>query len=305
MRAVRFHEYGGFDVLRVEEVDDLAPGEGEVLISVKASGINPIDWKKVHGFLASVMPTEFPAGLGNDAAGVVEQVGPEVDRFEVGDEVLGSAASPAYAEQALCEAEKLTCKPADVEWPVAGSLAVVIGTAYKTLKLLRIEEGETLLIHAASGGVGLAATQMAVARGVKVIGTAGASNQQLLSSIGATPVLYGDGLRERLLELAPDGVDAVLDASGRGELALSVELAGGPERVVTIAAQDAAEHGVSYHGGGGGADTVPALQEVLPLIADGSFVFPIAQKFGLDQVGEALEQSETGHAQGKLVVLPG
>ncbi len=225
--------------------------------------------------------------------------------FAVGDEVLGSSSSPAYAEKALCPTEKLTRKPADVDWPVAGSLAVVVGTAYKTLKLLRVEEGETLLIHAASGGVGLAATQLAVARRVKVIGTAGRSNQDLLSSLGATPVLYGDGLGQRLKELAPEGVDAVLDASGRGELGLSVELAGGPERVITIAAQDAAEHGVTFHAGGGGADTVPALEEVLPLITAGSFIFPIAQTFGLEQVGEAFEESEHGHAQGKLVVLPG
>jgi len=305
MRAVRFHEYGGFDVLRVEEVEDLTPGKGEVLISVRASGINPVDWKRLHGYLASVAPMDFPAGLGNDVAGVVEQVGPGVSGLAVGDEVLGSSISPAYAEQALCLAEKLVHKPASVDWPVAGSLAVVIGTAYKTLKLLGVQQGETLLIHAASGGVGLAATQLALARGVHVIGTASQANQALLSSLGATPVLYGDGLRERLEELAPDGVDAVLDASGRGELGLSVELAGGPERVLTIAAADAAEHGVLFHTSGGGTDTVPALEEVLPLIAAGDFVFPVAQTYDLEQVGEALEASETGHAAGKLVLLPG
>jgi NADPH:quinone reductase-like Zn-dependent oxidoreductase len=304
MRAVRFHEYGGFDELRVDEVDGLTPGEGEVLISVRAAGVNPIDWKRLHGFLASVAPLDLPAGLGSDVAGVVEQVGAEVSGFAVGDAVLGSSSSPAYAEQALCLAEKLVPKPAGVEWPVAGSLAVVIGTAYKVLQLLKAQRGETLLIHAASGGVGLAATQLALARGVRVIGTAGQANQALLGSLGATPVLYGDGLRERLLELASDGVDAVLDASGRGELGLSVELAGGPERVITIAAPDAAEHGVIFHTSGGGASTVPALEEVLPLIADGSFVFPLARTFSLDQVGQALEASETGHAAGKLVVLP-
>jgi NADPH:quinone reductase-like Zn-dependent oxidoreductase len=238
-------------------------------------------------------------------AGIVEQVGPGVSGFAVGDEVLGSSVSPAYAEQALCLAEKLVSKPAGIDWSVAGSLAVVIGTAYKTLALLAVESGETLLIHAASGGVGLAATQLALARGVKVIGTAGQSNQELLGSLGATPVLYGEGLRERVVEVAPDGINAVLDASGRGELGLSVELAGGPERVITIAAQDAAEHGVVFHASGGGADTVPALEEVLPLIADGHFVFPIAQTFSLEQVGEALEESEAGHAAGKLVLRPG
>jgi NADPH:quinone reductase-like Zn-dependent oxidoreductase len=304
MRAARFHEYGDFEVVRVDEVPDPSPRPGEVLISVRAAGVNPIDWKLVHGFMASVYPLDLPAGLGNDAAGVVEQIGDGVDGFAPGQEVLGSASAPAFAERTTCSAEKILLRPAGVAWEVAGSLAVVVGTAYKTLKLLELEPGETLLLHAASGGVGMAALQLAVARGIRVVGTASEAKQELVRSLGGTPVVYGDGLAERVREVAPEGIDAVLDASGHNELAMSVELAGGPQRVLTIAASDAAAHGVRYHGGGGGEDTVAALREVLPLIEAGSFSFPIAGVYGLGQVGDALRESEHGHPQGKLAIVP-
>ena len=303
-RALRFDHYGGSEVLEVREVEDLPPGAGEVRLTVRAAGVNPVDWKILHGLMASVLPLDFPAGLGSDVAGVVESVGDEVSAFAPGDEVLGSSSTPAYAESAHAQVEKLTHRPTGVSWEISGSLAVVVGTAYKTLAMLDVSAGETLLIHAASGGVGLAAVQLAAARGVRVIGTAGERNHELLSEAGATPVLYGDGLAGRLREIAPQGVDAVLDASGRGELGVSVELAGGPDRVLTIAAQDAAEHGVRFHGGGGGGDTITALDEVLPLIEAGKFIFPIAGTFSLEQAGEALEISESGHARGKLVIVP-
>ena len=303
-RAVRFDHYGDTDVLEVREVENPVPGAGEVLLEVRAAGVNPVDWKILHGMLAGVRPLEFPAGLGSDVAGVVRQLGAAVTGLAVGDEMLGSSSSPAYAETALASAQRLTRRPPAVPWEIAGSLAVVVGTAYRTLAILGVGRGETLLVHAASGGVGLAAVQLALARGAHVIGTAGGANHEMLRELGATPVRYGDGLAERVRELAPDGVDAVLDASGRGELGLSVELAGGPERVLTIAAADAAEHGVRFHPSGGGEDTVRALEEVLPLIAAGTFVFPIAGTFTLEQAGEALHRSETGHAAGKLVIIP-
>ncbi len=304
-RAVRFDHYGGVEVLRVEEIPDPVPTAGEVRLAVRAAGVNPFDLKILHGAMASGRALERPRGLGSDVAGVVEALGSGVSRFAVGDEVLGASSTPAFAERALASEEKLTARPSGVPWAVAGGLAVVVGTAYRTLAMLGVASGETLLIHAASGGVGLAAVQFAVARGVHVIGTAGEGNHDLLRSLVAEPVLYGDGFAERVRALAPDGVDAVLDASGRGELAASVELAGGPARVLTIAARDAAEHGVRYHGGGGGEDTVRALEEVLPLIEDGRFIFRIAGTFSLEEVGRALEASETGHAAGKLVILPG
>jgi NADPH:quinone reductase-like Zn-dependent oxidoreductase len=275
-----------------------------VRLAVRAAGVNPFDWKLMRGYLASVFPLELPAGLGSDVAGVVEELGEGVRELAPGDEVLGSSATPAFAEKALAAVEQLTARPPEVPWEVAGSLAVVVGTAWETLRLLEVKAGETLLVHAASGGVGMCAVQFAVQRGARVIGLAGPDSQDFVRSLGATPVVYGEGWASRVRELAPEGVDAVLDASGRGELAESVELAGGPERVLTIAAADAAEHGVRHHGGGGGQNTVRALQEVLPLIASGEFEFPIAGTFALERAGEALAQSESGHARGKLVIVP-
>lgn len=303
MRAVRFHEYGDFDVLRVEEVPAPEPGEGQLSIAVRAAGVNPIDWKIVHGSYGGG-PLEQPRGLGVDVAGVVERAGPGVAGFAPGEEVLGRAITPAYAEVALSTPEALVRKPPGVPWEVAGSLGVVVGTAYKTLELLDLRPGETLLLLAASGGVGRNALQLALARGVRVIGTAGKAAQELVRSLGGEPVPHGDGWAQRVRELAPDGVDAVLDASGHGELPEAIELAGGTERVLTIAAADAAEHGVRFHAGGGGEDTTKAILEVLPLIEAGTYSFPIAGVYDLGQVGDALRESEHGHAQGKLVVVP-
>jgi NADPH:quinone reductase-like Zn-dependent oxidoreductase len=305
MRAVRFSEYGEpAEVLRVEDVEDPEPGAGEVVISVRAAGVNPIDWKIVHGFVSGGKPLEAPRGLGVEGAGVVEQVGPGVDGLVPGEEVLGSFSSPAFAERALCTAARVIRRPQGIPWEVAGSVTVVAGTAYKCLEMLELRPGETLLLHGASGGVGLNALQLAVARGVRVIGAASPSKQELVRSGGGLPVVYGEGWEARVRELAPDGVDAVLDASGHGELAGSVELAGGTERVLTIAAADAAEHGVRFHAGGGGEETPVALREVLPLIEAGRYSFPIAGIYDLGQVPEALRESEHGHPTGKLVVVP-
>jgi NADPH:quinone reductase-like Zn-dependent oxidoreductase len=305
VKAVRFHGYGGPEVLSVEDVEEPIPGEGEISLRVLAAGVNPIDWKILHGLLAGGQPLGEPRGLGVDVAGTVERIGPGVTGISPGDELLGSPITPAYAEIALSRPELLVRRPPAVPWEVAGSLGVVVGTAYATLDRLALKEGETLLIVGASGAVGLVAVQLAVARGVRVLGTAGESKLAQLESLGATPVLYGDGLEERLRAVAPDGVDAALDASGHGELAAAVALAGGPARVLTIAsAADAPSLGVPFHAGGGGELTGRALREVLPLIEAGSFYFPIAGIYDLGQVGDALNESEHGHPAGKLVVVP-
>src|SRR5581483_2617609 len=194
MEAVRFHEYGDVDVLAVEEIDPPVPGEGEVLLRVKAAGVNPIDWKALHGSLAGGEPLSEARGLGVDVAGVVEQVGPGVEGFAPGDEVLGNSSTAAYAEYALSRPPMLQPKPAGLAWEVAGSLGVVVGTAYATLDALALGTGETLLVLGASGAVGSLATQLAVARGVRVVGTAGPSKLEQVRALGATPVAYGDGL---------------------------------------------------------------------------------------------------------------
>ncbi len=305
MRAARFHEYGDADVVVVDEVEAPQPGDGEILLRVRAAGINPIDWKILHGRLAGGEPLAEPRGLGVDVAGVIEQVGAGVEGFEAGEEVLGQSSTAAYAELALSLPQMLQRKPPGLAWEVAGSLGVVVGTAYATLDALALAPGETLLILGASGGVGSIATQLAAARGVRVVGTAGPAKLEALGELGATPVAYGDGLAERLRDAAPEGVDAVLDASGHGEIVAAVELKGDTERVLTIAAsQEASELGVPFHAGGGGTLTAQALEETIPLIEAGRIAFPIARVFGLDEVGEALRESEHGHPAGKLVVDP-
>lgn len=227
-RTVQFHEYGGPDVLRVVDAPVPNPGPGQVRVAVRAAGVNPIDSKILQGFMQEVMPLTLPAGLGSDLAGIVEQVGTGVESFQVGDEVLGSSLTPAISEYALADSANLVMKPAEVSWEVAGSVAGAGGTAWSVLNRLRVRRGETLLVHAAAGGVGTFAVQLAVARGARVIGTASERNFDYLESIGAEPVSYGDGLLERVRGMAPHGVDAVLDASGRGEIPLSIELAGAP-----------------------------------------------------------------------------
>jgi NADPH:quinone reductase-like Zn-dependent oxidoreductase len=305
MEAVRFHEYGDVDVLAVEEIETPVPGEGEVLLRVRAAGVNPIDWKVLHGSVAGGQPLSAARGLGVDVAGVIEQIGPGVEGFAPGDDVLGHSSTAAYAEYALSQPPMLQAKPPGLAWEVAGSLGVVVGTAYATLEALKLGTGETLLILGASGGVGSIATQLAVARGVRVVGTAGPSKLEFVRALGAAPVAYGDGLAERLREVAAEGVDAVLDCSGHGEVVAAVEVKGNVDRVLTIAfSQEANDLGVPFHAGGGGELTPQALGETIPLIEDGRISFPIAGVFGLSQVSDALRESEHGHPAGKLVIVP-
>lgn len=303
-RTVQFHEYGGPDVLRLVDAPVPSTGPGQVRVAVRAAGVNPIDSKILQGFMRAVMPLALPAGLGSDLAGIVEQVGADVESFRVGDEVMGSSLTPAISEYALADSANLIMKPAGISWDVAGSVAGAGGTAWSVLNRLQIRRGETLLVHAAAGGVGTFAVQLAVTRGARVIGTASERNFDYLESIGAEPVRYGDGLLERVRGMAPHGVDAVLDASGRGEIPLSIELAGGPERVLTLVAFDAADTGIQVFAGGTGDERGPALREIVPLIEKGTVIVPIWRAFPLEETAAALHTSNSGHLRGKIVVLP-
>lgn len=304
-RAVRFSRYGGPEVLEIVDVPDLHPGPGEVRIAVRAAAVNPFDWKVRRGYMAggAAAPDE-PQGLGSDLAGIVDEVGSGVTAFAVGDEVLGSASSPAYAEQALANASDLVRRPAGVPWPVAGGLSVTGRTAYRTLKQLHVAEGETLLVHGAAGGVGFVAVQLAVAWGLRVVGTASERNHERLRSVGAIPVTYGDGLEDRVRAVAPEGVDAVLDTTGHGVLELSVRLAGGPDRVLTIADGAAAEHGVRFSSGDEEVDMADARAELVAMIAAGRLDVPVARTVPMTEVADAHRESESGHADGKIVLLP-
>jgi NADPH:quinone reductase-like Zn-dependent oxidoreductase len=303
-QIARFAEYGDPDVLRVIDAPAPTAGHGQVRIAVRAAGVNPIDWKTVQGLMRDAIPLTLPAGVGSDVSGVVDQVGLGVSEFAVGDEVLGSSVTPSFAEYALAEPANLVRKPDGIAWEVAGSLAGSGGTAYAVLKRLRLKAGETLLIHAAAGGVGTFAVQLAVARGVTVIGTAGERNHDYLRSIGAIPVTYGDGLLERVRSVAPQGVDAVLDASGRGEIPMSIQLTGKPERVLTLVAFDAADTGIQVHTDGAGSDLGDALREIVGLIEQRRLTVSISRTFPLAEIASALKTSSTGHVTGKIVMLP-
>jgi NADPH:quinone reductase-like Zn-dependent oxidoreductase len=303
-QTVQFLEYGGTDVLKVVDTLPLTAGPGQVRLAMRAAGINPVDWKMLQGQMREVIPLTLPAGLGSDVSGVVSQVGAGVTMFQVGDEVLGSSLTPSFSDTVLADPANLITKPADIPWEVAGSLAGAGSTAWAVLELLGIRAGETLLVHAAAGGVGTFAVQLAAARGLRVIGTASERNHEYLRSIGAEPVAHGDGLLERVLSIAPQGVDAVLDASGRGEIPISIKLAGGPDRVLTLVAFDAATTGIQIHVGGPGSDPRPALRKIVSLIQQQLLRVPIWRTFPLAQTAAALDASITGHLNGKIVVLP-
>jgi NADPH:quinone reductase-like Zn-dependent oxidoreductase len=227
-----------------------------------------------------------------------------VTAFAVGDEVLGTSLTPAYAEAALADSAALVTKPAGVPWDVAGTLAGSGGTAWTVLERLKVVQDETLLIHAASGGVGTFAAQLAVARGARVIGTASPDNHEQLRALGVIPVTHGEGLAGRVRALAPEGVDAVLDASGRSEIPVSIELAGGPERVLTLLAFDAGNLGIQVHTDGPSGNTVQALHDILGLIEEGRLQVPVWRAFPLTEAAAALDLSRTGHVGGKIVLLP-
>ncbi|GAB3458350.1 NADP-dependent oxidoreductase [Streptomonospora sediminis] len=304
-QAIRYTRYGGPEVLALHETAPPEPGPGQVRVRVHAAGVNPVDWKIRSGAFAEG-PLQQPAGTGLDLAGTVEALGPDVHEWSPGQAVFGKAADGAAATHALAPADQLAAKPDWLAFETAAALPVPAETAYRTLGLLGVDTGGRVLIHAVAGGVGLVAAQLAVARGATVIGTAGPRHHAFLRERGIEPVTYGDGLAQRLRAAAPQGVDAVLDASGRGELAVSVELAGSSRRVVTIAAPDAAEHGVHFSGGGTGrAPLQEVFAEVLPLMQQGRLHLPIEQAFPLEETARAHRRSEEGHLRGKIVITPG
>ncbi len=297
MRAITITRYGEPDVLRSAEVPLPEPGPGQVRVAVKAAGVNPIDWKIRSGAMAEVRPLEFPHILGLELAGVVDAVG-EGAGFAVGDEVFGWSATGAYAEYAL--ANTVIGKPAGLSWSEAASLPIAGETALRVLGELGIEPGETIVVHGASGQVGRIATQEAIALGATVIGLAGASSLDEVKALGATPVQYGDGWVERVRTTAPDGVDAVFDASGHGVLGGSVELLGSPDRLVTIADPTGAfAQGLKFSSGG------KETTEVLTELVARDLKLKLGSAYRFDDVAAAHRESETGHAGGKITLVVG
>lgn len=302
-RAVRFEEYGDVDVLNVVEVQDPVPGPGQLLVRVKAAGVNPGEAKIRDGLLAERWPATFPSGQGSDLAGVVQQVGEGVDGFSAGDEVIGFTGERAsQAELVVIEAANATPKPAEVSWDVAGSLFVAGATAWAAVRAVSLVAGDTVVVSGAAGGVGVIAVQLAKRAGATVIGLASERHHEWLRSHGVVPVTYGDGVAERIGEAAPDGVDAFLDLVGGGYVQLALELGVSPERINTIADFAAVDkHGVKSEGNAFGA-SAEVLAELAGLIDAGELEVPIAATYPLDQVRDAYRELADNHTRGKIVL---
>ncbi len=306
-KAVQFDRYGDIDVLEVREVARPSAADGEVLVEVKAAGINPGEAMIRRGVMHDRWPATFPSGQGSDLAGVVAEVGHGVDGFSVGDEVLGfSESRSSQAEFVAVPSGQLTAKPAGVSWDVAGGLFVAGTTAYAAVRSLGLTERDTVAVAGAAGGVGSIAVQLVKRTGATVLGIAGPDNDEWLVAHGVIPVNYGDDLANRLRAAAPGGrVDAFLDFFGGGYVELAVsELGIAPERVDTIIDFAAIERFGVQVAGNADASDAGVLAELATLVADGELEVPIAQVFALDEVQNAYRTLEERHTRGKLILRP-
>jgi NADPH:quinone reductase len=299
--------FGGPENLELQEVPLGEPGVGQVRVSVRAAGVNPADVKR---YRTPGDPARLPLVLGYEAAGVVGAVGPQTSAA-VGDEVIVYRTGGAYTSDLVVDETALTPKPPALGWPEAGGLMLTGATATHTLVATGVAEGETVLVHGASGGVGLAAVQLAVLRGARVIGTASEGNHALLRDLGAEPVTYGEGLADRVRSLAPGGVDAAVDLVGSDEaMDVSLALVADRSRIATIASfERGPREGVRVLGGGPGADPGndvrdAARADLARLAGDGTLRVLVAATYPLSDAAEAHRRIASGHTTGKLILLP-
>ena len=313
-RAVVATAFGGPEVLAVIETPIRPPGPGEVLISVRAAGTNPIDYKVYSGAMGQD-PARLPMRLGSEAAGVVTEVGDGAEgpggRVTVGDEVIAYRIAGAYAADVTVPATSVIPKPSTLSFEEASGLMLTGVTAAHALAVTRVSAGDTVLIHGASGGVGLMAIQLAADAGARVIGTAGESGRPLVRDFGAEPVAYGAGLEERVRALAPGGVDAAVDCAGGDEaLDTSLALVADRGRIVTIvASRPAFNSGIKVIGGAPGADPgteirTAARLELARLASDGKLRVVVAAAYPLAEAAAAHRALATGHTHGKIVLVP-
>jgi NADPH:quinone reductase-like Zn-dependent oxidoreductase len=304
MKAVRFDEYGELDVLKVIEVPAPEPGPGQVLVEVKATGINPGEAKIRAGLLHDRFPATFPSGEGSDLAGTVAAMGRGVVGFAGGEEVIGYTDNRAsHAEYVIVESGNLTPKPAEVPWEVAGALFVAGATAYAAVRAVSLAAGETVVVAGATGGVGSIAVQLAQLAGATVIGIASRTHRDWLERRGVIPVVYGDGVAERIRQAA-DHVDAFIDTVGKGYVRTALDLGVEPARIDTIVDFAAvAALGVQAQGNAAGASAA-VLADLAGLIATDRLEVPIAATFPLAEVSEAYRMLERGGLLGKVVLTP-
>jgi NADPH2:quinone reductase len=304
-RAVRFDRYGGRDVLYVADVPMPVPAAGEVLVEVRAAGINPGEAAIRSGVMHERFPATFPSGQGSDLAGVVTATGEGVTDLALGDEVLGySWRRSSHATHVAVPTTQLVTKPPGLDWPAAGSLYVVGCTGYAAVRAVDPKPGETVAVSAAAGGVGTVVVQLLAARGVRVLGIASSANAEWLAAHGAEQVDYGDRLGERLSQAAPDGIDAFIDLFGPDYVQLALDLGLPPDRVETIISfQKAQELGTKAEGSQD-ASTPEVLTEMADLVAAGTVEIPIAATYPLDRVADAFAELEQRHTRGKIVLVP-
>ncbi|MFD8494554.1 NADP-dependent oxidoreductase [Amycolatopsis sp. NPDC059657] len=303
MKAVRFDNYGGIDVLQVKDVERPVPGAHQVLVQVKAAGINPGEAKIRNGDLHAMWPATFPSGEGSDLAGIVVATGDGVEGFKTGDEVFGfTNKRGSHAEFVLVEDDELLIKPADVPWTVAGSLFVAGTTAVAAVRAVDLGQGDVVVVSGAAGGVGSIVVQLAVNAGATVIGLAGPGNHARLKELGAIPVAYGEGVADRIK--AEGTPVAFIDTFGSGYVDLALGLGVAKERINTIIDfAAAAKHGVKAEGNEAAA-TTEALAELIALIQQGKLEITVAATYPLAEVREAFRELERGHTHGKIVLEP-
>ena len=303
MRAITYDQYGDPDNLTLSDVPEPKLGPAEVLIRVRSAAVNPVDWKVAAGGLDGLMNVVFPVIPGWDVSGVVEGVGLDTPEFQPGDEVIAYARKDwvqggTFAELVTAPVRTVARKPKSLDWHQAAGLPLAGLTAYQLLARLGLKEGETVLIHAAAGGVGLFAVQIAKALGARVIGTASEGNHEFLRGLGAEPVSYADGLADRVRELAPHGVDVVAD------------FVGGVLETTQAVLKEGGRHGSVADGTVAGAGGISAwvrpnaedLSALGDLADDGKLTVPVAEVFQLADAPKALELSQTGHVRGKIAI---
>jgi len=311
--AIEYDRFGGPEVLELREIPYATPGPDEVVVDIRAAGVNPIDWK----LRARIRPSgeiTAPRRVGADGAGVISAVGSAVEGWSVGDEVIVSNANGTYATELAVPTRKLARKPAALSFEAAAAIPTPVGTAHQALESLAVGEGDVLLLHGGSGAVGQAVIQLARRRGATVIATASERNHAHLRELGAVPVTYGEGLAERVQAAAPNGVSVALDAVGTDEaISVSKALVADHDRVGTLVQGGrAAELGIRAWSGGNPVPLTEQEQawraEAVPLAADlaarGEFVLEVAHRYPLAEAAEAHRQSQTGHVRGKIVLIP-
>ena len=293
-------EYGGLNVLQYQEVEAPVPGPGEVRVRVAFAALNPVEWKIRSGAFQHMLAVTFPAILGNEMSGVIDQAAAGSE-FQVGDRVAGFTRAGSDAEYVVTTPDRIAKVPAGLSLRRAAVIPQGVETARRALGLLGVKPGETVVVNGAAGSVGSAAVQILRDMGATAIGTARPDNHEYLRSLGAVPVEYGDGLLDRLAAAAPDGVDAALDCGAHGFVHQILHIVPA-DRVITVSDFQAVSEGVQLAAGDPHALTADSFESALPLAVEGRFATEIAAEFPLAELPAAQQLSEAGHLRGKILI---